>query len=134
MEILDLSNCKIDDSTLLLLGENLCHPRNTVMFLQIEYNPITNTGQENFLKLFLNSESRLRVVGSSVTLTSIHKQIIKQININRQKNETNKDLAFRVENLHGADARSRITCEVVFLRQAMQARPQLSVRPRHHIS
>ena len=77
---LDLTECNISDSELILLGKSVSKLRSLV-HLKIHDNPYTDSGLMDFLKFFLNNPySRLTFLGFYRQLNEDHKLILQEIN------------------------------------------------------
>ena len=125
--LLSLSNCNINDSGLLLLGESLCKSQSDLLFLHIEYNPITQAGLQKYLELILTYRPRLQALGTSIDLNREHSKLIRQINKSGRRHP------LLVHNLIGQDSQSVASNKSINTTFSMQAKPELSHRPRHHI-
>ena len=128
--VLELSNCKIDDSALLSLGENLCEPLNSVSFLGIEYNPFTSAGLTGFLKPL--AKSRLQSLGVHLALNQQQEKIITRINESRKAQGSTHTLVVKPITTH--DAQSSVANEVVTAIMRMESEPELSRRSHHHFT
>ena len=128
--LLELSRCKIDDSALLSLGENLCEPLNYVSFLGIEDNPFTSAGLTEFLKPL--AKSRLQSLGVHLALNRQQEKIITRINKSRLAQGSTHTLVVRP--ILVQDIRSPVANEVVTANMYMVSEPELSRRPHHHFT
>ena len=76
---LDVSNCNISDSDLVLLGQSIHN--NCLHNLCIHGNPITHDGLSKFLQHFVNNHlSWLRFVGLDLSLNEEQQQMLQEIN------------------------------------------------------
>ena len=125
--ILELSNCKIDDSALLSLGENLCEPLNSVSFLCIEHNPFTSAGLTEFLKPL--AKSRLQSLGVHLALNRQQEKIITMINKSHLAQGSTKTLVVK----HILDC-NKYVVESATATMHMISAPQLSRRSHHHFT
>ena len=125
--ILELLNCKIDDSALLSLGENLCEPLNSVSFLNIEFNPFTSVCLTEFLKPL--AKSRLQTLGVQLPLNQQQERIITMINKSRLAQGSTKTLVVKPISAH-----NKYAVEAAIATVCMLSKPQLSRRTHHHFT
>ena len=125
--ILGLSNCKIDDSALLSLGENLCEPLNSISVLYIEDNPFTSAGLTEFLKPL--AKSRLQSLGFQLPLNRQQERIITMINKSRLAQGSTRTLVVKP-----TIDRNKYVVEAATATMHMISAPQLSRRSHHHFT
>ena len=77
---LDLSNCNISDSHLILLGKEICTSCCCLHHLNVCFNPFTHRGLSNFLKLFVDIFSILAFLGLSLQINDNETMTLKKIN------------------------------------------------------
>ena len=127
VRFLKLSNCKIGDSALLSLCENLCEPMNFVSFLNIEKNPFSDTALTEFLKPL--AESRLCTLGVR-PLNQEQGAIVDSIN--HYYNSHYPERSLQVRQFLSMDAQSHSHNERFASMLSMESAPELSKRPLHH--
>ena len=127
INVLELSSCKIDDSALLSLGENLCEPLNSVSFLVIEGNPFTSVGLTEFLKPL--AKSRLESLAVHLALNQQQEKIITSINESRLAQGSIHILVVRSIFDHNNYENESVTATL-----HMISAPQLSRRTHHHFT
>ena len=125
--VLVLSNCKIDDSALLSLGENLCEPLNSVSLLSIEDNPFTSAGLTEFLKPL--AKSRLHTLVVQLPLNQQQERIITMINKSRLAQGSTKTLVVKPNDTH-----NKYIVEAATATMRMISEPKLSRRTHHHFT
>ena len=130
IKVLGLNNCKINDSALLSLGENLCEPLNSVSVLYIEDNPFTSAGLTEFLNPL--AKSRLQTLGVHPALNQQQEKIITRINQSRKAQGFSHKLM--VKPIYARDHQSSVANEAVSATMHMISEPELSRRPRHHFT
>ena len=130
IKVLGLIYCKIDDSALLSLSENLCEPLNPVSVLYIEYNPFTSAGLTEFLNPL--AKSRLQTLGVHLALNRRQEKIITRINQSRKAQGFSHKLV--VKPFYARDHQSSVANEVVSATMHMMSEPDLSRRPHHHFT
>ena len=124
-----LLNCKIDDSALLSLGENLCEPLNSVSLLNIEGNPFTSAGLTEFLKSL--AKSRLQTLGVQLALNPQQEKIITRINRSRLAQGSSHTLVVKPIMISN---KSPIYYESAAATMRMISEPELSRRSHHHFT
>ena len=127
INVLVLSNCKIDDSALLSLGENLCEPLNSVSLLCIEYNPFTSACLTEFLKPL--AKSRLQSLGVHLALNRQQEKIITMINKSHLAQGSTKTLVVKPILEH-----NKYIVENETVTMHMISEPELSRRTHHHFT
>ena len=126
ISILDLDQCNIDDSGLLLLGQTLRSPSNTIIYLDIEHNKYTTKGLSKFLNCL--NDTNLTTLGVKLE-TGEHYTIVSSINnIRSLKNLPKLDAKV----INERDFLSQRSLQAFHLSQFMLANPNLSSRTPHH--